>query len=149
MTTDDDRVAITALIQRYAECVDAADFDGLAALFTDGVIHSPIGDFVGPDAVRATYDNIVLDEHGSPGTHHVVFDIEIEVDPTRSSASARSYLTAVQHGRPIVAGRYVDAFARDGDTWRFSSRTIHLDLIGDLSRHFDVPRRTPPAERGA
>jgi ketosteroid isomerase-like protein len=137
-----DRDEIEALILRYADCVDRGDFDGLADLFTHGVIHAPIADFVGRDAVRATYDNIVFDEHGSPGTHHVVFDVEVDVDPSRSRASAFSYLTVVQHGRPIVAGRYVDEFVRDAGGWRFASRTIHLDLIGDLSRHFHAPRTT-------
>ena len=139
--TDADRDAITALIERYADCVDRADFEGLGALFTNGVIHSPIGDFVGADAVRGTYDNIILDEHGDPGTHHVVFDIEIDVEPSGERARARSFLTAVQHGRPIVAGRYVDEFVRDDGTWRFDARTIHMDLIGDLSKHFAPPRR--------
>ena len=35
--------AITTLMYRYAECIDRADFDGLAALFAHGCIRSSAG----------------------------------------------------------------------------------------------------------
>ena len=49
--------AITTLMFRYAEYVDAADFDGIAALFADGRITNEgvDGAIVGPDAVRKLY----------------------------------------------------------------------------------------------
>ena len=35
----------------------------------------------------------------------------------------------------IIAGRYHDHFANNGDGWHFTERDELLDLIGDLSRH--------------
>ena len=35
----------------------------------------------------------------------------------------------------IVAGRYHDRFARDGESWRFDSRHIRLEQVGDVHEH--------------
>ena len=47
--------AITGLLFRYAECIDAADFDGIGALFAHAVMTNEgvEGEIVGPDAIRA------------------------------------------------------------------------------------------------
>src|SRR4029079_14342675 len=47
--------AITTLMYRYAECIDAADFDGIASIFAHGRITNEgvEGEIAGPDAVRA------------------------------------------------------------------------------------------------
>jgi hypothetical protein len=37
--------------------------------------------------------------------------------------------------QPIIAGRYVDRFERDGLGWHFSERRFLVDLTGDLSQH--------------
>jgi len=145
-----DVAAVTALIQRYADAIDTGDLDGLANLFTAGVLRSPRGAAHGRDEVRALYDAVVLDEHGLPGTHHMVFDIDVTVDGDR--ARSTSYVAVVQGGMPIVAGRYHDSFVRDGGQWRFDERVIYLDLIGDMSNHFRMPqsrREHPSAARGA
>jgi hypothetical protein len=43
--------------------------------------------------------------------------------------------------QPIVAGRYLDRFARVDGAWRFAERRILVDLVGDLSRHLHkIPR---------
>ena len=66
--------AITTLMFRYAECVDAADFDGIAALFAHGRITNEgvDGAIVGPDAVRKLYErtNRVHDD-GTTRTRHI------------------------------------------------------------------------------
>ena len=142
MESDADEVA--ALVQRYADCIDAGDLDGLAALFTWGTLRSPAGDAHGRDEVRRMYDAVVLDDHGRPGTRHVVFGVEVEIDG--DVAHARSYVTVIHHDRPIIAGRYDDRFARDPATghWRFDERVVHLDLVGDISGHYRPPGgRTP------
>src|SRR5262249_3521788 len=55
--TWDSHHAITTLMFRYAECVDTADFDGIAALFDHGRITNEgvVGAIEGPDAVRKLY----------------------------------------------------------------------------------------------
>ena len=37
---------------------------------------------------------------------------------------------------PILAGRYVDRYRRGPNGWQFADREFHIDLVGDLSRHF-------------
>ncbi len=37
---------------------------------------------------------------------------------------------------PILSGRYVDRYRRGPDGWHFANRDFHVDLTGDLSRHF-------------
>jgi ketosteroid isomerase-like protein len=129
--TSPDDVAIEGLIQRYAEAVDHADFDEVASLFEHAVFRSPQAEARGSDEVRELFEMVKLDDHGSPGTWHHVFGIDLTVDG--DDATAASFLTAIQDGRPIVAGRYEDVFVRRNGTWRFASRELHTDLVGDMS----------------
>jgi ketosteroid isomerase-like protein len=137
---DRDRYAISALIQRYANCIDSGDLDAMAELFAYASVYAPRFGGGGPDAVRRgseevrrDFDGLVQDEHGLLGTHHVVFDSEIHVDGDQ--ASATSFVTVIHDGKPILAGRYLDKFVRGPDGWRFHERRPHLDLIGDVSAH--------------
>jgi ketosteroid isomerase-like protein len=138
MTTTDER-EVLALVQRYADCIDSGDLDGLAELFSEAVLRSPRGAARGSAEVRALYDAVILGEDGRPGTHHVVFDAEVLVSPDGSTATATSFVTVVQGGMPIVAGRYHDRFAKADGAWRFDERVVHLDLIGDLRSHLRMP----------
>jgi ketosteroid isomerase-like protein len=126
---------VTALIHHYAHCIDAGDLDGLADLFASAVLRSPRGEARGREAVRAQYDAVILGDDGRPGTHHVVFDIDVALDGDGATAEARSFVTVVQAGLPILCGRYHDRFVCEGENWRFEERVVHLDLIGDLRAH--------------
>jgi 3-phenylpropionate/cinnamic acid dioxygenase small subunit len=144
----DDVLAITALVHRYAELLDAGDLDGVAALFERSAWVAGTRDFrvEGTEAVRHMYDGVILYEDGTPRTKHVITNLVIELAPDRTTATARSYFTVLQATeglalQPIIAGRYHDAFACDGGTWRFAERIIHPDLQGDLSRHMRGPTR--------
>ena len=128
-----DIFAIAALIGRYANCIDCGDLDGLADLFAAGAIRTPRLEAVGPAEVRRAYEGVILDEHGLPGTHHHVFDIEIDVEGDR--ATAESFVTVIQDGNPIIAGRHRDRFVRDTRGWHFEERCPYLDIVGDLSGH--------------
>jgi ketosteroid isomerase-like protein len=138
MTTDD-VAAVTVLIHDYAERIDAGDLDGVAAMFAHATWRSPgrTDPLRGVAAVRKAYDGVILYD-GIPCTKHVVTNVVVEVDG--DMASARSYFTVFQARpdlplQPIIAGRYHDAFVRDGGVWRFADRLIIPDLLGDLSRH--------------
>jgi hypothetical protein len=41
--------------------------------------------------------------------------------------------------QPIVAGRYRDRFECVDGVWRFTSRHIIIDLMGDISHHGATP----------
>lgn len=139
---DDDRAAIAALIYGYAERIDAGDLDGVAAYFAQAVYRSDKGGrYVGAAAVREVLGALVkLHDDGTPRTKHVTTNLVVDVAPARDAATARSYFTVLQATaaiplQPIVAGRYHDAFVREGGIWRFADRLIHMDLVGNLSDH--------------
>jgi 3-phenylpropionate/cinnamic acid dioxygenase small subunit len=144
----EDVQAITALVYRYAELIDAGDLDGVAALFE----HATWGAGTrserlrGTEAVRRGYGGVILYEDGTPRTKHVITNLVIDVAEASTQAVARSYFTVLQATegiplQPIIAGRYQDRFERVDGTWRFSERIIHPDLQGDLSKHMRGPTR--------
>src|ERR1700741_688610 len=113
---------ITNLLYRYAECIDAGDLAGAAALFEHARIR--IG---GPDPEQDTIDGarllgiwkslIVLHPDGTPRTKHGTTHPIIEIDEDPGPASCRSYYTVLQQTdgiqwQPVVPGRYHDRFER-------------------------------------
>jgi ketosteroid isomerase-like protein len=133
---------VRALIGSYAERLDAGDLDGVAALFEHGVFRSARGGAprVGMAAVRRMYDPVILYEDGTPRTKHVLSNIEIDVDDRAGTATARCTFTVLQSVpgtalQAVLAGRYHDRFERLDGGWHFAERTVHPDLMGDLSRH--------------
>ena len=149
------RERIAELIYRYAELVDAGDFDGLGELLARA-------SFGGPDTPAVTgARNIAAlfaaatrrfpesgGRHrahpGTPKTRHLVLNPIIEIDG--DTATARSTFCVVQATdrvalAPIVVGRYYDGFARDRDGWFFTERIADVEMVGDVSDHLliDLP----------
>jgi 3-phenylpropionate/cinnamic acid dioxygenase small subunit len=141
----DARAAITELVFTYAERIDAGDFEGLARLFTDAVITAEGQPYEthGADEVLAMYTSTTrrYEDDGTPKTKHVTTNLIIDADEDAGTATARSYFTVFQAVpgklglQPVVAGRYRDGFARVDGAWRFATRHMIVDLIGDLSQH--------------
>ncbi|WNE99865.1 nuclear transport factor 2 family protein [Streptomyces luomodiensis] len=133
--------AVTNLIARYAQLVDAGDFAGVGDLFADATFTGSGPSAHGRDAVAAMLrDSVIRYEDGTPRTHHVTSNIAVEVDEEAGTAAADSYVTVFQAApglplQPIAAGRYRDRFVRDDGRWRFLERRVHLHLTGDLSHH--------------
>ena len=82
------------------------------------------------------------DDDGTPRTKHVLGNVVVDVDESNGSATASCTFTVMQAApgsplQPVLAGRYVDRFARSGQAgeWRFTERTVHPELMGDLSTH--------------
>jgi hypothetical protein len=134
---------VANLIARYAELIDAGDFEGLAVLLGDAGVGA--GDspslLTGKEALRKLFVATTrLYPDGTPGTKHVTTNLIIEIDEEAIGAQARSYFTVLQAVpglplQPILAGRYRDRFERTGTVWRFSERRYLIDLVGDVSRH--------------
>lgn len=137
---------IENLLYRYAEMIDAGDFDGIGSLFARGKIvldpTQPAHDVVGAAAVTALYQASTRRyPDGTPRTHHVTTNVRIEWDGG-ATASASSYFTVLQalpeQGltlQPIVTGTYLDHFERHDDGWWFATRQMQLRHIGDVSHH--------------
>lgn len=138
--------AIEALLYTYAERIDAGDFAGVADLFAHGRIQAapdapPERTFAGRERVLALYRGSVrLHADGTPRTRHVTSNAIVELDGSGERASARSVYTVFQQVedaplQPIVCGRYHDTFQRIEGAWWFDTRTMFVDLVGDLGRH--------------
>jgi hypothetical protein len=134
--------AIVALVHEYARRIDAGDLTGVAELFADATFRAARGPVRrGAGELLATLRRLViLHDDGTPRTKHVVTNLTVEVDAVTGTAAARSYFTVLQATgtlplQVVIAGRYEDRFARDATGWRFADRLVHMDLVGDVSRH--------------
>jgi 3-phenylpropionate/cinnamic acid dioxygenase small subunit len=137
---------IENLLYTYAERIDAGDLAGVAALFERGkILPSPDAPreatFEGAAQVLAMYQAATrLYEDGTPRTRHVTTNAMIEVAEDQANATARSYYTVFQRTdslplQAIICGHYHDTFQRVDGVWSFASRTMFVDLLGDLSQH--------------
>jgi len=141
--------AIARLVFGYADRLDAGDLAGMAAFFDRARLRTASGEgatFTGAAEVLAAFDGSVQRfEDGTPSTKHVTTNLIVDADEEGGTASARSYFTVLQSRpdlplQPIVAGRYEDSFARDGDgQWYFTDRLIIIEHVGDVSRHLRQP----------
>ena len=143
------RDEIAELIYRYAELVDAGDFDGVGKLLSRASFGGPDTPMVtGAQEIAALFTVATRRfpegsgrhraDPGTPKTRHLVLNTIIEIDG--DTASARSTFCVVQDTdrvalAPIVVGRYYDTFARDGDGWYFTERIADVEMVGDVSDH--------------
>jgi len=143
---------IENLLYTYAERIDAGDFEGIADLFAHGrILPSPDGSadvaFEGREQVLGMYEAATRRyEDGTPRTRHVTTNAIVEADDDAGTGSARSYYTVLQQTdalalQPIICGHYHDTFRRIDGRWWFETRTMFVDLVGDLSHHllYDLP----------
>lgn len=142
MLSSGDERQILGLLFRYAELVDAGDFDGVSQLFAGASVH-----MAGPDqpAVPGAMTGRIMKRvvhlyDGVPRTKHVVTNTIFESNDERS-VSTRSLFTVTQSVPPsfplqvVASGRYHDRFVETDGVWAFVERTIHLDHQGDTSAH--------------
>lgn len=148
--------AITNLLYRYAEMVDAGQFEQLAEeLFAHArfiVLPEPAEPVDGTTMASLMASTTIRYEDGTPRTKHVITTNPIlAVDDEGGVASCRSYYTVFQQTptlplQPVVAGRYHDSFARIEGAWEFTLRDYTLmDMVGDTSQHL----RIQPPVRGS
>ena len=143
-STAADKLEITELLYRYAELMDAGDFDGVGELLGRGTFMG----LAGAPRIAELFASTTrrFEEHGNtPRTRHLVLNPIVAVDGAR--ATARSTFCVVQQTdtvalQPIVVGRYADAFARDDQGWYFTERMVDVEMVGDVSEHLTIdPRR--------
>jgi 3-phenylpropionate/cinnamic acid dioxygenase small subunit len=141
--------AITSLMYRYAELVDAADFAGIGALFGNARITNEgvEGAIVGRAAITRLYESTNrVHADGTLRTRHLTANVQVDVDEPTGTATARSSFVVFQQTatlplQPIVTGRYRDRFVRGADgQWGFEERHIVVDHVGDVREHlqFDL-----------
>ncbi|MGV0813300.1 nuclear transport factor 2 family protein [Mycolicibacterium boenickei] len=139
-STVEDKLEVTELLYRYAELIDAGDFDGVGELLGRGAFMGVSG----ASAIAGLFASTTrrFPEHGNtPLTRHLVLNPIVDVDG--ESATARSTFCVVQNTQtvplqPIVVGRYFDTFARDEQGWHFTERKVDVEMVGDVSEHLNV-----------
>lgn len=135
-----DKLEITELLYRYAELIDAGDFDGVGALLGRGGFMG----VTGATAIAKLFATTTrrFPEHGNtPRTRHLVQNPIVDVDG--DTAAARSTFCVIQQTdsvslQPIVVGRYFDTFARDESGWHFTERKVDIQMLGDVSDHLMI-----------
>jgi 3-phenylpropionate/cinnamic acid dioxygenase small subunit len=135
-----DKLAVTELLYRYAELIDAGDFDGVGTLLGRGTFMG----VAGPGHIGELFAKTTrrFPEHANtPRTRHLVLNPIVELDG--DTARARSTFCVVQQTdtvalQPIVVGRYADSFARDADGWYFTERLVDVQMVGDVSDHLNI-----------
>jgi uncharacterized protein (TIGR02246 family) len=141
--------AITRLIYRYAESIDAGDFAGIAELFEDATLtFEGFGDAVyGREAIERLYTRSTRRyEDGTPKTKHVMTNVVVDVAEDGATAASRSYFTVLQAVpgefalQPVIAGRYRHTYQKVEGNWRVATMHVIIDLTGDLGHHmlFDL-----------
>jgi 3-phenylpropionate/cinnamic acid dioxygenase small subunit len=145
----EDKLAVTELLYRYAELIDAGDFDGVGQLLARATFGG-----TGPQGVSGAEKIAGLfaattrryPDHGNmPRTRHLVLNPIVEISPERT-ATARSTFCVVQNTetvplQPIVVGRYFDTFSCDDSGWHFTERKVDVQMVGDVSAHLMVDPR--------
>ncbi len=150
-TRNSDEQEIANLIFRYAELVDAADFDGVGEMFALADYGMP-GALVHGTAIGDVMRRSVILHDGLMRTKHVTTNLIIEFDDSTTGvgqATCRSYFTVMQATetlplQPVITGRYSDTFASDdkaGGSWHFIERLVTIEQIGDVSQHLRRPPR--------
>ncbi|HEX7321606.1 MAG TPA: nuclear transport factor 2 family protein [Mycobacterium sp.] len=146
-----DRLAITDLLYRYAELIDAGDFDGVGQLLARCAVGAPGSATVtGTSVITALYTATTrrypgpTGDVGTPRTRHLVLNPIVEVG--EDTASARSTFCVVQCTdavplQPIVVGRYYDTFGHDDAGWFFTARAMDVEFLGDTSGHLLIDPR--------
>ena len=141
-----DKLEITELLYRYAELVDAGDFDGVGALLSRASFGGPSsGSVSGAENIANVFAMTTrrYPEHkNTPRTRHLVLNPIVEILDGETAVS-RSTFCVVQDTetvpiQPIVVGRYHDKFGRDDGGWYFTERTVEIQMIGDVSAHLMV-----------
>lgn len=141
-----DKLEITELLYRYAELIDAGDFDGVGRLLARSTFGGQAsGSVSGAENIANLFAMTTrrYPDHGNtPRTRHMVLNPIVELTDD-GTAATRSTFCVVQDTetvpiQPIVVGRYYDKFGRDGDGWHFTERKVEIQMIGDVSAHLMV-----------
>jgi len=141
-----DKVEITELLYRYAELIDAGDFDGVGLLLARSTFGGPAsGSVSGAENIAKLFAMTTRrypDHDNAPRTRHLVLNPIVELNDD-GTAATRSTFCVMQDTetvpiQPIVVGRYYDAFARDDAGWYFTERKVEIQMIGDVSAHLMV-----------
>lgn len=130
--TLEDLDTIRALPVRYANAIDAADWDGVRAVM------APTASFIAGedsfDGVESIIDMTAGALHGLDASQHFISNVVVDVtDAADGAATVTSYLQA-QHVKEgvdggatfLVGGVFTDQVARGHSGWQFTRRSLRV-----------------------
>ena len=125
----EDLEEIRALRLEYGQRLDAKDFSGLAALFTeDGELVAPLGTAKGRAAITQTLINRLAP---IPAGYHYYSNTAITLDGDHAKARVMfAYVQADSDAWPKawLTGHYNDELRRDRGRWAFERVAITIDI---------------------
>ena len=120
----DDRFAIIATLDRYAECLDRRDWAGLADVFTEDVEIDWVSGSSGLDAATTSIRSYL---DGCGPSQHLLGNYRIEL--AGDHATSRHYCRVMHMGKGLQAGKtyeswieYADELVRTDEGWRSRRR---------------------------
>jgi len=121
-----DRAAVHELLLAYGRTLDARDFDGFGALFTDdGEYGGSRGPVAIAAAMRRTFASNPLGFREP--SFHVFFNETIAVWGSRATSTSMSFYVVPDDGggyRIAMMAAYEDELAKIGDDWKFRRRIV-------------------------
>jgi ketosteroid isomerase-like protein len=138
---------IRRVLVEYGAFIDGRDYAAYAALFaSDGVWTGGFGSFTGPAAIeKMLLDNLGAPEPGfvNKANFHMMTNPIIEVEGDRARVTSK-YMFWVRSPEdrpvPMLAGRYVDEFVRQGGKWKIARRSTWGEIP------FRDPNEPPAAQ---
>ena len=137
MTAADDRFEIIGVLDRYAECLDTRDWEGLSDVFTEDVSI----DFVAWQASSLNEVRTAISSYldGCGPSMHLLGNYRITIDGNR--ASSKCYCNVMHQGKGEHEGKYfenwieyADQLIRTAEGWRSYSRIATPRMAaGDIS----------------
>ena len=128
----DDRAAIIAVLNRYAQACDTRDWALFEQVFTPDVV----GDY-GPGYERPDRASIIASVKiklgGFGPTQHLLgnYDVEVDGDRATSSCRVRAYHCGTGEESGLFYecfGRYDDRLLRTPGGWRITHRRMRVDI---------------------
>jgi SnoaL-like domain len=124
---DDDREAITALLHRYCDHLDAGEWEPLADLFVEaGVLSSPRRT-ARSRAEIVEFMRHMETLHTPQSGRHVIGTPIISIDGDRAYVATALVFIDLDQGEIALTGTYLDRLTRRGSGWRFEQRIVRVD----------------------
>ena len=143
-----DQDQIRALTYEYTFRLDGGDFAGLGELLGDGLLRMSAQGMAekeirGAKAIERFYTGQVVTHDGDPRTRHLITNHVVRVADDGASARGHCYFTVLMKPprepiQTVVCGRYFDRFERAEESWRFAEKTIQVDYLTAIEKHFRI-----------
>src|SRR6201996_2701295 len=130
----EDKDDIRELLARYCFLLDGYHLREFAALFAaDGEWISRNGTAKGPAAIERLLRGLVPEPAPGARRKHFTTNIIIELSGDRATVVSNFLVVRDSPGGPViaVAGTYDDTVVKIGGKWKFRSRKLSHDIVGE------------------